>query len=46
MTETILTIKRWGNGMGVRLPQAVAREAQLCAGQQVCLVIEAGRLIV
>jgi len=46
MTDTILTIKRWGNGMGVRLPQAVAREAQLYVGQQVRMVVEAGRLIV
>ena len=46
MTDTILTIKRWGNGLGVRLPQEVAREAKLCAGQQVRMVVEADRLVV
>lgn len=46
MTDTSLAIKRWGNGLGVRLPQEVAREAKLCAGQQVRMVVETGRLIV
>ena len=40
MTEAILDIKRWGNNLGVRLPAAVAREAQLCADQRVRISVE------
>ncbi len=46
MSKIILTIKHWGNNLGVRLPQAVAREAQLHADQQVRMVVEAGRVII
>lgn len=46
MAEAILSIKHWGNNLGVRLPQAVAREAQLHADQQVRMVVEGGRVII
>lgn len=29
MTEVTLDIKKWGNSLGVRLPAAIAREANL-----------------
>lgn len=46
MTEAILSLKHWGNNLGVRLPQAVAREAHLYADQQVRVVVEAGRVVI
>ncbi len=46
MTEAILSIKHWGNNLGVRLPQAVAREAHLYADQQVRIVVELGRVVI
>jgi antitoxin MazE len=46
MTEAILSIKHWGNSLGVRLPQAVARAANLHADQQVRMVVEDGRVII
>ena len=46
MTETILSIKHWGNSLGVRLPQAVARAAHLHADQQVRMVVEDGRVVI
>lgn len=46
MTEAILSIKHWGNNLGVRLPQAVAREAHLHADQQVRIVVENGRVVI
>lgn len=46
MAEAILSIKHWGNNLGVRLPQAVAREAHLHADQQVRVSVEAGRVVI
>ena len=46
MAEAILSIKHWGNSLGVRLPQAVAREANLHADQQVRIVVEGGRVVI
>jgi antitoxin MazE len=46
MAEVILSIKHWGNSLGVRLPQAVARAAHLHAEQQVRMVVEAGRVVI
>lgn len=34
MSEAVLCIKQWGNSLGVRLPQAVAKAAHLHADQQ------------
>ena len=36
----------WGNNLGVRLPAAVAREAQLRADQRVRITVEAGRVVI
>ena len=46
MAEAVLSLKHWGNNLGVRLPQAVAREAHLHADQQVRVSVEAGRVVI
>jgi antitoxin MazE len=46
MTETVLDIKHWGNNLGVRLPAAIARAAQLRADQRVRITVEDGRVII
>ena len=46
MAHAILSIKHWGNNLGVRLPQAVAKEAQLHADQQVRVSVEDGRVVI
>ena len=46
MPEAVLSIKHWGNNLGVRLPQSVARAAQLHADQQVRVTVEAGRVVI
>jgi len=45
MTEAVLSLKYWGNNLGVRLPAAVAAEARLHADQQVRLSVEDGRVV-
>ena len=46
MSEAILDIKHWGNNLGVCLPAAVARAANLQADQRVRVSVEAGRVII
>lgn len=46
MTQTILSIKRWGNSLGVRLPVAVSSAAHLHLDQQVSIEVENGHLII
>jgi antitoxin MazE len=46
MSEATLNIKPWGNNLGVRLPAAVARAAQLHANQRVQITVEGGRVII
>ncbi|MEI8355352.1 MAG: PbsX family transcriptional regulator [Deltaproteobacteria bacterium] len=46
MTKAILSIKQWGNSLGVRLPVAVASEAHLYLDQQVCIEVEDGQVII
>lgn len=46
MTETVLDIKNWGNNLGVRLPAAIARAAQLRVDQRVRITVEDGRVII
>lgn len=46
MKEVILTVKRWGNGLGVRLPVAVSNQAHLHLDQQVRIEVEDGHLII
>ena len=46
MSEAVLSIKTWGNSLGVRIPSTVARAARLRANQPVKLTVENGRVIV
>ena len=46
MTSVVLDIKRWGNNLGVRLPAAVARAANLHVDQQVKVEVENGRVVI
>lgn len=45
MTEVLLDIKQWGNNLGVRLPQTIAREAHLHVDQRVRLSVTEGQII-
>ena len=44
--EAVLSLKRWGNNLGVRLPVTVARAAHLHVDQRVRVAVEDGRLII
>lgn len=44
--EAILSIKHWGNSLGLRLPSGVAREAGLHADQRVRITVEHGNLVI
>ncbi|MFN0162209.1 MAG: AbrB/MazE/SpoVT family DNA-binding domain-containing protein [Burkholderiales bacterium] len=46
MSEAVLEIKHWGNSLGVRIPSAVARAANLRANQSVKLAVEKGRIVI
>ncbi len=46
MAEAVLDIKRWGNNLGVRLPAAVAREANLHVDQRVRVCVEGDRVVI
>jgi antitoxin MazE len=46
MAEAILDIKQWGNNLGVRLPAAVARAANLHVNQRVRIVVDDGQVVI
>ncbi len=46
MAEAVLDIKQWGNSLGVRLPAAVAREAQLHVDQRVRVTVEGDQVVI
>lgn len=46
MTSAVLTLKRWGDGLGVRLPATIARAADLYAGQRVSITVEGERIAI
>lgn len=46
MSTAILDIKQWGNNLGVRLPSAVAKAANLHADQRVRIAVEDGRVVI
>jgi len=46
MTEAVLDIKQWGNNLGVRLPAAVARKAQLHVDQRVRVTVEGHQVVI
>jgi len=46
MVEAVLDIKQWGNNLGVRLPAAVAREANLHVDQRVRVSVEGDQVVI
>ena len=46
MAEAVLDIKQWGNNLGVRLPAAVARAANLRVDQRVRLSVEGDHVVI
>ena len=46
MAEAELDIKQWGNNLGVRLPAAVAREANLHVDQRVRISVEGDQVVI
>jgi antitoxin MazE len=46
MAEAVLDIKQWGNNLGVRLPAAVAREANLRVDQRVRVSVEGDQVVI
>jgi antitoxin MazE len=46
VTEAVLDIKQWGNNLGVRLPAAVAREANLHVNQRVHIAVAGGQVVI
>ena len=46
MPEAILDLKQWGNNLGVRLPAAVARAANLRVDQRVRVSVKGHEVII
>jgi antitoxin MazE len=46
MIVTKSSVKQWGNGLGVRLTQAVAKTAGIKAGSVVRIAARPGRIVV
>ncbi|CAN5148946.1 hypothetical protein BH09GEM1_BH09GEM1_22360 [soil metagenome] len=46
MAEAVLDLKQWGNNLGVRLPAAVARAANLRVNQRVRVSVEGRQVII
>lgn len=46
MAEAELDIKQWGNSLGVRLPAAVARAAQIHVDQRVHISVEERAIVI
>jgi antitoxin MazE len=44
--EAVLGLKQWGNNLGVRLPQSIAKAAHLHVDQKVRVAVEEGRVII
>lgn len=42
----ITKIQKWGNSLAVRIPQAVAKETQLCVGETVKLAYQNGQIVI
>ena len=40
-----VTIQKWGNSLGVRIPKSVALRAKLCKGSQVEVAVEGNRVV-
>jgi antitoxin MazE len=39
-------LQKWGNGLGLRVPKAIAQSTRLREGSEVELTIENGRLVI
>lgn len=46
MAEAILDLKQWGNNLGVRLPAAVAKAANLHVDQRVRVTVEGRHVLI
>ena len=46
MAEAVLDIKKWGSNLGIRLPSAVAREANFHVGQRVRVTVEGDQIVI
>ena len=46
MAEAILDITQWGNNLGVRLPAAIAREANLHVDQRVRVSVDGRHVVI
>lgn len=46
MTEAIISIKQWGNHLGIRLPAAIASEARLKLNQRVRISVEDDHVVI
>lgn len=44
--KTTLSIKQWGNSLGVRLPSTLAKQANLRLDQRISLFVEEGKIII
>lgn len=42
----ITKIRKWGNSLGVRIPKALAQDAQVEEGASVDVTVENGRLVI
>ena len=40
-----VTVSRWGNSLGVRIPRAVAEDARIAEGSVVDVRVEDGRIV-
>jgi len=46
MTEAIISIKQWGNHLGIRLPAAIAREVHLQLNQHVRISVNGNHVVI
>ena len=46
MAEAVLDLKQWGNNLGVRLPAAVAKAANLRVDQRVRVSVEGRQVVI
>lgn len=42
----VVTVSKWGNSLGLRVPKAFAAELQIVEGSAVAMHVEEGRLVV
>lgn len=42
----VTVVKKWGNSIGVRLPKAIAQEAEIAEGSAVRIETRAGKIVI